>query len=141
MLWIAGRHTFWSNSDLVLHKCTKATFEVAGLRLEREVVIDDKCDGSSDCILPLDLGQEEEVMAFMRAVKHGEVNVLTRSQANTEAKLDKVEDDIVLTGMSSVGSGGVGGGDNEWPFLIPHLPSLSLLPPFVSPLLPLPNPP
>ncbi len=106
--YISGVH-----GDLVLHKCTKATFEVAGLRLEREVMIDDRCDGSFNCILPLDFGQEEEVMAFIRAVQHGEVNVLTRSQANAEAKLDKVVDDIVLTGMSSVGSGGVGGGDNE----------------------------
>ncbi len=96
--YISGVH-----GDMVLHQCTKATFEVAGLSLEREVVIDDSDDSSSSCILPLDLGEEEEVMAFMRAVKHGEVNVLTRSQARAEAELDRVEGDSVVTELGSVG--------------------------------------
>ncbi len=52
-------------------KCTKATFEVVGLELEREVVIDDSGCESSKCILPLDLGVEEEMMAFVKMVKHG----------------------------------------------------------------------
>ncbi len=48
---ISGVH-----GDSVLHKCTKSVFEVAGLTLEREVVIDDSRDGSLvNCILPLDL--------------------------------------------------------------------------------------
>ncbi len=111
---------------MVLHKCTKATFEVAGLELEREVVIDDSGCESSECILPLDLGVEEEVMAFVKMVKHGKVNVLTRSQARAEAELDIVDDDVVVreleyvVGNSGQGEGvngdliNDGGGENVW---------------------------
>ncbi len=58
MQWIVGERLISGvHGDSVLHKCTKAVFEVAGLTLEREVVIDDSRDGSLvNCILPLDLG-------------------------------------------------------------------------------------
>ncbi len=83
---ISGVH-----GDSVLHKCTKAVFEVAGLTLEREVVIGDSRDGSLvNCILHLDLRQEEEVRLMMEAVKGGEVNVLMRSQTRAETELDKM---------------------------------------------------
>ncbi len=102
---ISGVH-----GDMVLHKCTEAVFEVAGLRLVREVVIDDSRDGSIiNCILPLDLRQEEEVKLMMEAVKGGEVNVLTRSQARAEAKLDQVEIDVRVKELA-LGSGG----STEW---------------------------
>ncbi len=85
--YIAGVH-----GHMVLHKCTKATFEVAGLEFEREVVIDDSGCESSECILPLDLGVEEEVMAFVK----------TRSQARVEAELDIVDDNVVVKELESV---------------------------------------
>ena len=102
---ISGVH-----GDRVLHKCTKAMFDVAGLKLLREVVIDDSHDGSLvNCILPLDLRQEEEVKMLMGAVKSGEVNVLTRSQVRAEAELDRMEGDIVVKPLDK----GVGN-NSEW---------------------------
>ncbi len=45
--YIAGVH-----GHMVLHKCTEATFEVAGLELEREVLIDDSRCETSECMHP-----------------------------------------------------------------------------------------
>ncbi len=45
-----------------LHKSTKAIFEVAGLRLEKEVMIDESGDPEGECILPLSLSNGREVM-------------------------------------------------------------------------------
>ncbi len=69
----------------------------------------------SACILPLDLGVEEEVMAFVKMVKHGKVNVLTRSQARAET--ERGLESVVGNGQGEGVNGDVindGGGENVW---------------------------
>ncbi len=98
-----------------LRKCTRAMFEVTGLKLEKRVVVDERDDGY--CIVPLDLRVDEEVEAFREAVKPKSVNMLTRSQAKREAGLDTVivgvkTKDLKL-GEKEVSVGGESS-DNVW---------------------------
>ena len=65
--FISGVH-----GDLVLHKSTTAVFEVAGLCLTKEVIIDDDTDGSLNCILQLDLSNENEVVVECLEVRCSE---------------------------------------------------------------------
>ncbi len=107
--YVSGVH-----GNTVLHKCTKAVFEVAGMRLVREVVIDKSGDSFADCILTLDLKVEEEVLAFMKAMKLAEVKVLTRSQARAETELERSDTREVSKGYElSVGESNVDGEECE----------------------------
>ena len=92
----------------------QAVFEVAGLRLMREVVIDESGDSFADFILPLDLKVEEEVLVFTKAMKPEEVKVLTRSQARAEAELERSDTREVSRGYElSVGESYVDGEECE----------------------------
>ncbi len=63
------------NEGLVLCRLTRAKFELAGIQLEKEVIVDERENGSPWCILPLDLGNKGEVQAYTKALREGNVNV------------------------------------------------------------------
>ncbi len=89
----------------VLHNSTKATFEVAGLKMVRVVIIDETDDPDGECIVPLNLGDKSEMLAYTKAVSEANVKVLTRSQAKAEAELDKDGGDAVSTDLWCVVEG------------------------------------
>ncbi len=80
------------HGERILHKSTRVTFDVAGVKLEREVAIDENNNSIANCILPLDLNNDEEVVVLRAAVKEGNVSVLTRSMAQEEPRLDSLSD-------------------------------------------------
>lgn len=65
------------------------------------MVINGRDEGSGECILLLDL-RVEEVIAFVKAVKQGDIKVLIRSQAKAEAELNKVDGDVVVKDLNFV---------------------------------------
>ena len=80
----------------------------------RDVVIEESGDSSVYCIFPLYPRMEEEVLAFMEAMKPVRVVVVTMSQARAEAKLDK-DDDKVVKGLNSIGGEVTEGNDVSEP--------------------------
>ncbi len=87
------------------HRSTIVEFEVGGLVRSHLAMVDEREGDGVICIVPLNLRDRDEAVAYARAIeKYGgrsqtaetvksKVNVLTRSQANIEAELDVCEDD------------------------------------------------
>ncbi len=87
------------------HRSTIVEFEVGGLVRSQLAMVDEREGEGVICIVPLNLRDRDEAMAYARAIdEYGErgqtaeavetkVNVLTRSQARIEAELDECEND------------------------------------------------
>ncbi len=87
------------------HRSTIVEFEVGGLVRSQLAMVDEREGEGVICIVPLNLRDRDEAMAYARAIEeYGErgqtaeavetkVNVLTRSQARIEAELDECDND------------------------------------------------
>ncbi len=89
-----------------VHRSTVVTFELGGLTCSRLAMIDEREGEGVTSIVPMNLTDSEEYLAFTKAIKEyrndkvveqgksAEVNVLTRSQARQEEVLDQCEGDV-----------------------------------------------
>ncbi len=89
------------NKGTVLYELAEVYFELAGVKLRKKVIVDERDKPSPWCLLPLDLGDVGELQVYLNVLHGGNVSIMTHSQHRKEAAL-KNEKDVVIKTLESL---------------------------------------